>query len=351
MAASLVVLLVTCANVANLLLARSTARRAEMSVRLAIGASRRRLLQQLLVESAVLSALGVAAGLVCAVWTARLIVAQLSTTRAPVMLDVSMDWRIFLFTVGVATVVTPLFAILPALRATRLSPADAMKEQSRTVAGDGRHALGQALVLGQIALSLSLVVLAGLLVGTFTRLAWRPLGLDSQRVVVADVTLEPDAVPVAERHAVFDRLRLAAAATPGVGSASLAVIAPLSGRGWNSGLLNIDGVDVGGGRQHRTVWANGVSDGFFATYGMAIREGRDFIAGDGAGAPPVVIVNEAFVRRFLGKGPALGRRAQEVQHAAKFELGESDEPEQREARALRQRQASDVIEQLLGQTG
>jgi putative ABC transport system permease protein len=314
MAASVVVLLVTCANVANLLLARATTRRGEMSVRLAIGGSRWRLVRQLLAESAVLSVLGVAVGLLVAVATARVIVSQLSTSTAPVMLDVALDWRLALFATVVACLVTPLFAVLPALKATRVEPGAAMKEQSRTVAGDGGHALGQTLVLGQIALSLSLVVLAGLLVGTFTKLASRPLGLDSRRVVVAEVRMLPDAVPAEERTALFDRLKTIVNQVPGVAATALTTKTPASGSGWNSGVVDVDGTDVGGDGRQRMVWMSGVTDGFFATYGIEIRAGRDVSAGDTAAAPPVMIVNEAFVRRFLGSGPAIGRRVRQGLH-------------------------------------
>jgi putative ABC transport system permease protein len=311
MAASVIVLLVTCANVANLLLARATARRGEMSVRLAIGGSRWRLVRQLLAESVVLSILGVAAGLLVAVFTARVIVSQLSTSTAPVMLDVALDWRLALFATGVACVVTPLFAILPALKATRVEPGSAMKEQSRTVAGDGSHRLGQTLVLAQIAMSLALVVLAGLLVGTFTRLASRPLGLESRRVVVAEVRMLPDAVPEEERAALFERLRTIVGQVPGIDTTTLTTKTPASGSGWNSSVLDVDGTDVGGDGRQRMVWMSGVSDGFFATYGIAMRAGRDVSPADTSDAPPVMIVNETFVRRFLGSGPAVGRRVRQ----------------------------------------
>ena len=311
MGASVIVLLVTCANVANLLLARAATRRAEMSVRLAIGGSRWRLVRQLLAENAVLALLGVAAGLVLAVATARLIVSQLATPTTATVLDVALDWRLVLFATGVACFVTPLFAVLPALNATRVEPGAAMKEQSRTVAGDGAHVLGQALVLGQIAMSLALVVLAGLLVGTFTRLATRPLGLESRRVVVADLRMLPNAVPVEERRAVFDRLRTVIEQVAGVEATALSTKVPVSGAGWNSGVVDVDGIDVGGDGRQRMVWASGISDGFFATYGIAIRAGRDFSTSDTANASRAMIVNEAFVRRFIGSGPAIGRRVRE----------------------------------------
>lgn len=310
MGAAVAVLLVTCANVANLLLARAASRRSEMSVRLAVGGTRRRLIGQLLVEGLVLSVIGAAGGLVFALWTARFIVSQLSTQGAPVVLGVGIDWRVLVFTGGVACAITPLFAVVPALRATRLAPGDAMKEQSRSVAGDGRHTLGQALVLGQIALSLALVVLAGLLVGTFTRLASRPLGLESRRVIVADVAIE-ESVPVEERAALFDRVRRVVSDVPGVDGASLAVITPMSGRGWNTALLDVDGVVIPGDPRQRLSWANAVSDGYFATYGTELLEGRDLATSDVEGSSRVIVVNQAFVRRFLGGGSALGRHVRE----------------------------------------
>ncbi len=310
MAAAVAVLLVTSANVANLLFARASARRAEMSIRLAVGASRRRLIRQLLLEGWLLAVLGAAAGLAFALWTARFIVDQLSTTRAPVMLDVGVDWRMLAFTAGAACVITPLFAMLPALRATRLAPGDVMKEQTRTVAGEGPHALGQTLVAAQIALSLALVVLACLLVGTFTRLAWQSMGLESRRVVVAETTVE-ESVPVEERLALFGRLRDVVGRVPGVDKASLAVVTPLSGRGWNSAVLEVDGAPVAGTQRERMVWANAVSDGYFATYGTAFLAGRDVAPSDVRDAPRVAVVNAAFVRRFIGTGPAVGRQLRE----------------------------------------
>ena len=309
MAASLVVLLVTCANVANLLLARAHARRAEMSVRLAIGASRRRLVQQLLIESAVLSAVGALVGLAFAVWTSQLIVSQISTPAAPVTLDVALDWRLGVFTMAVALLVTPLFSILPALRATRLTPAESMKEQSRN---GGWRRVGPATRPGAGARPDCRVAGAGragrVARGHLHETGYWPLGLESRRVVVATVTLQPDAVPEAERAALFERVRGLVAEVPGVAATTLAAIAPLSGPGWNGGIIDVDGTDVGGEGRRRMVWMNAVSDGFFDTYGIPLRDGRELMAADAPDGPPVMVVNEAFVARFLAGGPAVGRR-------------------------------------------
>ena len=150
------------------------------------------------------------------------------------------------------------------MAATRL--ADAGARPDRDVAGAG--------------------VLAGLLVGTFTRLSSRPLGLESRRVVVADLGLLPDAVAPEERSALFERLRSVVGQVPGVDTDSLSTKVPVSGSGWNSSVIDVDGTDVGGDGRQRMVWASGVSDGFFATYGIAMRAGRDFVdRGHGGCAP------------------------------------------------------------------
>ncbi len=297
-----IILLITCANVANLLLARAGARRAEMSLRLSLGASRGRLVTQMLVESLLLAAAGAAVGVGFAVWTARLIVSQLSTVRVPYTMDVSLDWRVLVFAGLVAGVVTPLFGLMPAWRATRVAPGDALKDQNRTIAGESAPRLAQALVVGQIAMSLGLVVVAGLLIRTFTGLAAQPLGFDADRVVVGTVTLARDAVAPEERGAAYERLRRAAAVVPGVELVSAATISPLSGRGWNWAVGSVDGRVLGGGARERLTWANAVSPGYFATHGTRLLSGRDFRLTDTLGAPRVTIVNQAFVRRFVTDG-------------------------------------------------
>ncbi len=307
MAVVAVILLITCANVANLLLARAGTRRAEMSLRLSVGASRARLVGQMLIESWLLAMAGAAVGLVFAVWTARLIVSQLSTVRVAYTMDVSLDWRVLLFTVLVAGVVTPLFGVVPALRATRVSPGEALKDQNRAIAGQATPALTQALIVAQIAMSLGLVVVAGLLIRTFTGLASQPLGFDAQRVIVATVTLSRDAMAPERRGDAYARLRRIVAGVPGVEQTTVAVISPLSGRGWNWRVGSVDGRAVQGQGRERMTWSNAVSPGYFETHGTRLLAGRDFLETDAAGAPKVTIVNQAFVRRFIAQGEPIGR--------------------------------------------
>jgi len=188
------VLLIACANIANLLLARANARRHEFSVRLALGASRVRLCRQLLIESLLLAAGGAALGLVIARWSSAGLVRLLSTSRREVFLDLSIDMRVVLFTT-LATVVTALlFGIAPALKAARVEPTDALKEQGRGLAGDGRSRLSGLLVVVQIALSLVLAVGAALFVGTLMQLTNRPLGFEPDRVLTATVVMRGDDV-------------------------------------------------------------------------------------------------------------------------------------------------------------
>ena len=159
------VLLIACANIANLLLARATARRHELGVRLALGASRLRLSRQLLAESLMLAGAGAAFGLLFARWGSRALVAQLSSMSNTVYLDMPLDWRVLAFTIGIAAATAMLFGVAPALSVSGLSPFEALKEQGRGASGERRAGLRQALVVLQVALSLMLVVTASL----FTR--------------------------------------------------------------------------------------------------------------------------------------------------------------------------------------
>src|SRR5439155_1102952 len=176
-----VVLLVACANIASLQIGRGAARGHELSVRLALGASRRQLAQQLFVESVVLAAAGTLAGFVFAGWASRAIVAQMSSSAVPVVIDLSADWRVLGFTSSVMVIAVLLFGTAPAVRATRVAPIDALKAHGRTVGGAGRWL--SMIVVAQVALSLILVVGAGLFVSTFEQLARVSLGFEDRDTV------------------------------------------------------------------------------------------------------------------------------------------------------------------------
>ena len=303
------VLLIACANIANLLLARATARRHELSVRLALGASRWRLARQLLGESLLLAGLGGLLGLVFAHWFSRLLVRQLSDVTRNVYLDLSIDWRVLLFTAAVAIATAVIFGTAPALRATRVHPNDAIKEHGRTAVGQNRFALGNLLVVFQVALSLMLVVAAGLFVRTFTSLTQVDIGFERDQVLIASINAQPLQLEPEARRELFLRLREAAAAVPGAERAVLSVVTPVSGSSWSYQLELLDGKRIEA--SDRLVLVNFVSPGWFKAYGTRLIAGRDINDADIAGSPDVAVVNEAFARKFTGGANPIGHRIRE----------------------------------------
>ena len=306
MAVVALVLLIACANIANLLLARANARRHELSVRVALGASRWRIARQLLAESALLAASGTALGLLFARWAARLLVFDLSGETTAKALNVGLDWRVMAFTIAVSSATALLFGIVPALRSTRVAPNEAIKEQGRSIAGESRFGFGSALVVAQVALSLLLVVGAGLFVRTFSSLAHVRLGFDADPILMVNVGAKRSTVDLKERSALYERLRQAAAAVPGVRSAALLNITPLTNSQWDTLIENPPGMSLP--ESERDVYMNEISQDYFATYGTPLVAGRDFTAQDTATAPLVVIVNETFARKYFPGQSAIGQR-------------------------------------------
>jgi predicted permease len=309
------VLLIACANIANLFLARANARRGELSVRLALGASRRRLAGQLLIEILLLCGAGALAGVWIAQWGSQLLVNQLSTQMDTVFLGVQIDWRLLAFATAVAVVTALVVGVAPALRAARTDPIDAIRGRGRGVTADRRFGLSGALVAGQVALSLVLVVGAGLFVRTFASLLTLDVGFDRNSVLVVGLDARGSAVEPAQRAALFDRVLEDVRGVPGVSHAAISGITPVSG------MVTDFGVEVEHGRRPTDLvlitpgrlprdgaYINPLTPDWFATYGTRLIEGRDFDARDSGGAPAVAIVNETFVRRLLDGGPAIGRR-------------------------------------------
>jgi putative ABC transport system permease protein len=297
------VLLIACGNIANLLLARASARRHELSVRVALGAPRWRLARQLLVESLVLAGIGACGGLAFAAWGSRALVAQLSSAVSPVALDLSIDWRVFGFTAVVTLGTVVLFGTLPAARAARVAPIDAMKAHGRASSSGAGRGLSGGLVVVQVALSLVLVVAAGLFVRTFGRLATMPLGFDRDRVLVVTVDASRAHAEPAARLPFYHRLVAAVASVPGVEHAAGSTSTPVS-----AGLprgVKVPGTSPTSGSESLALWTE-VTPRWFATYGTTIRDGRDFDERDTSGGQPVAIVNEAFARRFFAGRRAIG---------------------------------------------
>jgi putative ABC transport system permease protein len=299
------VLLIACANIANLLLARASARRHELSIRLALGASRARLARQLLIESLMLAFAGAVLGLIFAKWAGRLLVNQLATPGSQVSLDLSIDWRILAFTSGVAILTALIFGIVPALGVTRLAPNDALKDQGRTVSGDRRFGFRNALVIAQVALSVVLVVAAGLFVRTLTALLNVRLGFNPDSVIVVNVNASRSGTDATGRPALAQRLSESVSAVPGVARAAVSFVTPLSGMAWNN-LVEVPGGPQLSERDSMS-YVNAVTPGWFETYGTRLISGRDFDERDKGGSPLVVIVNQAFARKFMNGQNPIGR--------------------------------------------
>ncbi len=300
------VLLIACANIANLMLARGAARRHEMSVRLALGASRARLGVQLLTESLVLAIAGGVSGLALAKFLATLLVRQLASAVTTIALDTSIDWRVLGFTGAVALGATLLFGLAPALHIGSVEPNEALKEHSRTITGDRRVGFRHVLVVAQVALSFVLIAGAGLFIRTFTSLITTPLGFDPARLLIVNVDASRSKEALADKAAFARRVTDAASEVPGVSRASLSYLTPLSGRNWTHRVQVSDGPTLA--RAEQTTWVNAVAPGWFDTYRMRLVAGRDVAMTDAPGSDAVVVVNETFVRRFVGPRSPLGLR-------------------------------------------
>ena len=310
---SALVLVIACVNVANLLFARALARRREMSVRQALGASMPVLVTELMAESAVLIGLGAGSGALLAMWAVRLFVGQVALSGRTTSLDLSPDWRVFVFGVAVASLALSASALLPALRAARVDPAEALSHGGR-VRGAGGHRGVHALLVVQVSFTLVLLVAAGLFVRTLGALVTQPLGLERDKVTVVRVESTAPPPDVAGVLALYDRFQAAARALPGVEHASLSTMTPVGVQTrWLirydvPGLPHISAMD----EVERTIMANVVSSEFFATFGTGVLLGREFQPRDSANAPPVAVVNQAFVERVFGGASPIGRVVRQV---------------------------------------
>lgn len=303
-------LTVACANLANLFLARGAARREEFNLRRAIGASRAHLVAQLLVESFLLAGMAAVTGLVLAAWMSRALVAEVSGADSPIALQAPLDWRMFLFAVVAATAAALLCGLWPALRVTRVDPADVLREAGRGAAGGRQMWAFDLVLIAQVAVSLLLVVTAGLLVQTARQLARAPLGFEQQRLLT--VTVTSPTVPAALRNAHYHRLVDAIAALPDVEHAGGSLDAPLT--------LRLAGVPITLAAMATDAVAETnaqfieITPGWLSAYGIPLQDGRDIDGRDISGALPVMLVNDAFVRRFSPDRPVVGRTLEIVAH-------------------------------------
>jgi predicted permease len=295
------VLLIACANVANLLLARAAARTKEMAVRLSIGATRTRLVQQLLTESIVLACLGGLLGVLIAAW---------SNQALPHLFSVDMDLRfnrrLFGFTAAVSLATGLVFGLAPAFRMSGVEPAAALKSGSPAGSTRRRLTLGKAVVVVQVSLALLLVTGTGLLARTMWNLLQMDMGFEREQVLTVRFDPRAGGFAPAQLPALYAELVDNVRALPGVRSAAIA-LSSIAGGGTRSSGINVRGYSPGPS-EDMSVDENFVDPGYFETTGMPLVEGRDFNAGDTETAPKVAIINETMARRYYGSRSAVGRR-------------------------------------------
>ena len=302
------VLAIACMNLASMLLARAVVRRKEIAIRLSLGASRFRIIRQLITESLLLSITAGVAGFVLTVWMLGLLVAFIPALPEGVRpaLDLQVDWRVLIFAVGFSTLTGVLFGLAPALQSARTDVSTVLKDDSMAFSGGYRRARSRkALLVGQVAFSLLLLIAAGLILRSLDKLRPTRLGFSSEKVLVATLNLEGTRYNRARSQEFYREIAQQVAALPGVQSVSLINDIPGGFPGRSRQSTEIEGYTPAPG-EALDVEVNFVGPRYFTNMKVPIVQGRDFDERDREGAPCVAIVNEAFGRRYLD-GAALGR--------------------------------------------
>jgi predicted permease len=308
MAVCVVVLLIVCANVANLLLARFTARQKEFSVRLALGAGRFRLARQVLTESLVLAAAGAAGGILLAAWMGGTLQYMSPPSHLPVALDVRLNGRMLLFTVVVCIVAALLSGVVPALQVARTDLNDSLKEAGRSGSASARsHRLRALLVVSELSLAVVALVCAGLLVRSFQAARRINPEFDPDHVLLSRFFIDTSGYNLEQRKEFCERLGEKLAAEPSVTDVAYSDVEPLGiFAGWWE-PLEVEGYVPGTG-ENMKIYRSVVSPGYFKLMRIPLLEGRDFTEQDDEKRMPVMIVNQTFVKRFFGGRDPIGRR-------------------------------------------
>ena len=302
------VLLIACANVANLLLARSAARQKEIAIRAAMGASRTRVLRQMLTESILLSAIGGIAGLILSIWLTDLLMSMLPE-GAPRLEHIGIDYRVLAFALGVSGLTGVLFGIVPALQASKLDVTSALKEGGRSGEGPRRTSARSLLLIGEVALSLMLLVGAGLLIKSFLRLQEIRPGFNAHNVLIANLALPYPKYQYEQFEEFFRQLKERLEAAPGVQAAGGSMNLPLNASGYAIGRgfipegrpLTVD--------ENRDAMFSSITGDYFRALQIPLLSGRTFELRDNADAPKVVIINETIAKRHFGSpAEAIGKR-------------------------------------------
>ena len=317
MAITGVVLLITCANLANLLLARATGRQKEIAVRLAVGASRGRIVSQLLVETLCLSALGGLAGLAFAFWADKALMAvYLPADSAGLSISAAPDFRILVFTLAVTVATGLIFGLAPALRTTRPDISRTLKDQAGAVVGGGHGGLRKALVVAQVSLSLLLLIGAGLFLRTLNNLSSLGPGFPAERLVGFDIDPSLSGYTPERAKIFYQQLTDSLGSIPGVQSVGLASMRILENNEWDSSMT-VEGYNPAKMEDRAEPYMNQISPNYFATLGVPIVLGRDFTVNDNREVkngpqpddwtPTTVMINEKFARRYFPGQNPIGR--------------------------------------------
>jgi predicted permease len=303
------VLLIACANIAGLLLARAGSRRKEVAMRLALGASRVRLVRQLLTESVLLAAIGAAGGGVFAWWGTRALLLLVSSGRQPLDINVHPDLTILAFTAGAAALAGLIFGVVPALYTTRVELTPVLKAGSRAAAHAAprrRLSLGKVLVIGQVALGLVLLIGAGLLVRTLRNLKGQNMGFEQHRLLLFGIDPTQDGYKDASLMDFYRQLSQRIQTVPGVRSSSMSFLTLIADY-FNSSDISIDGYTPQPGQKMNVYW-NAVGPGFFKTMEIPVLLGRGIGRSDTESSPKVVVINQTMARKYFNQSNPVGRR-------------------------------------------
>ena len=294
------VLLIACANLANLMFARANARQRELAIRMALGASRRRMLRQLLIESGLLALSGATLGVALAQPLSRLLVTALGTSQSSIYLAIVTDWRVLLFAAAVATLTCVVFGTVPAMRGANADPIAALKSGERGIAGNRQHFFAQRLmVITQIAVSMVLLVGALLFVRSYRNLITLDPGMRERGITIAyfdfpTLDIKPENEAEFKRQLVEDVRSI-----PGIQNAATTTNTPLGGSTWGH-TVHVGAIEG----SSRFTYA---SPSYFATMGIPLLTGRGFTDADTKATPLVLIVNQAFIRKYIGAGQPIGK--------------------------------------------
>lgn len=309
MAASGVLLLIVCANVANLLLARATTRRKEFSVRLALGAPRSRLIRQVLTESLLIGISGLFGGLAIAVWLGGSLGYLLPRSSTPWLARAPIDMGVLFFTIALAFAAALLAGAAPAFQAAKSNVSDSLKEGGRSGSSARSAHLRGLFVISEMALAVVALIGAGLFVKSFRHVSEIHPGFDPQHVAIAQLNLSAASYDAQQADSFCNRLREELARQPGITAVSYADYVPLSVEGGSWEDLQIEGY-VSPPSENMKIYRTLASPGYFDLLKIPVLEGRDFNQKDDMSAPQVMIVNQEFVRRFVPHGTPIGRRVQ-----------------------------------------